>query len=183
MDVGPGGKFSPREWSLADIKSIVHKWQTCMYDNGGWNALFLENHDQSRSVSRFTPHRPENRAAAAKMLATFVGLQAGTLFVYQGQELGMANLPEDWDIGEYKDFETQNLYRLYVLTPWPPSRPGFAYIWENNSAMEQHGDAKAVEQLMDQIRLKARDHSRSPMQVCPNQTTCNFSSQPPLSPC
>jgi glycosidase len=122
MDVGPGGRFSPREWSLADIKSTVHKWQTCMYDNGGWNALFLENHDQSRSVSRFTPHRPENRTAAAKMLATFVSLQAGTLFVYQGQELGMANLPQDWEIGEYKDFETQNLYRLYVVAS-PHSAP------------------------------------------------------------
>jgi glycosidase len=83
-----------------------------MYNNGGWNALFLENHDQSRSISRFTPHRPENRTAAAKMLATFIGLQSGTLFIYQGQELGMANLPKDWEIDEYKDFETQNLYRL-----------------------------------------------------------------------
>jgi glycosidase len=87
-----------------------------MFDNSGWNALFLENHDQSRSVSRFTPHRPENRNAAAKMLATFMGMQAGTLFVYQGQELGMANLPKDWGIDEYKDVETQNLYRLYVLS-------------------------------------------------------------------
>lgn len=113
VDVGPGGKLSPREWSLADIKAIIHKWQTCMYDNGGWNALFLENHDQSRSVTRFTSHRPETRAAAAKMLATLIGLQSGTLFVYQGQELGMANLPKDWEIDEYKDFETQNLYRLY----------------------------------------------------------------------
>jgi glycosidase len=97
------------------MKAIVQKWQTCMQDNGGWNALFLENHDQSRSVSRFTPHRPETRNAAAKMLATFIGLQSGTLFVYQGQELGMVNLPKDWEIDEYKDFETQNLYRLYVF--------------------------------------------------------------------
>jgi glycosidase len=113
MDVGVGGKLSPREWSLANVKSIINKWQTCMYNAGGWNALFLENHDQSRSVSRFTPHRPECRTAAAKMLATLIGLQSGTLFIYQGQELGMHNLPKDWEIDEYKDFETQNLYRLY----------------------------------------------------------------------
>ena len=113
MDVGLGGKLTPREWSLANIKAIINKWQTCMHKAGGWNALFLENHDQSRSVSRFTPHRPEHRTAAAKMLATLIGLQSGTLFVYQGQELGMANLPRDWKIDEYKDFETRNLYRLY----------------------------------------------------------------------
>ncbi|SPQ18476.1 1478d661-a025-4ccd-8bc5-a3f9bd957fc4 [Thermothielavioides terrestris] len=144
LDNGRNNKFFPKEWSLPKLKAIVHKWQTCMFDNGGWNALFLENHDQSRSVSRFTPHRPENRNAAAKMLATFMGLQAGTLFVYQGQELGMANLPKDWGIDEYKDVETQNLYRL---------------------ALEQHrGDPDGAEKVMEQVRLKARDHGRSPMQ-------------------
>lgn len=114
MDFGSSGKFSPNAWPLSKLKSIVHKWQTCMYDNGGWNALYLENHDQGRSVSRFTPHRPESRTAAAKMLATFEALQSGTVFVYQGQELGMVNLPREWPIDEYKDVETLNLYQLYV---------------------------------------------------------------------
>jgi alpha-glucosidase len=45
------------------------------------------------------------------MLATFIALQSGTLFIYQGQELGMANIPKDWDIKEYKDVETQNMWR------------------------------------------------------------------------
>lgn len=116
MDNGEEGKFSPKSWSLNDLRAIVEKWQTCMYESKGWNALFLENHDQSRSVSRFTPHSPANRTAAAKMLATFISLQAGTLFIYQGQELGMSNLPKTWPIEEYKDIETQNFYRLFVLT-------------------------------------------------------------------
>jgi glycosidase len=114
MDNGPDGKFSPRPWSLHTLKDIVDKWQTSMHANNGWNALFLENHDQSRSVSRFTPHSPPNRKFAAKMLATFIGLQSGTLFIYQGQELGMANLPRSWSIDEYKDVETQNFYQLFV---------------------------------------------------------------------
>lgn len=115
MDNGADGKFSPKSWSLTDLKAIVEKWQNCMYEHDGWNALFIENHDQSRSVSRFTPHSPENRIAAATMLATFIGLQAGTLFVYQGQELGMSNLPKTWPVEEYKDVETQNLYQLFVV--------------------------------------------------------------------
>ena len=114
MDIGPNGKFSPNPWTLDTLKETVERWQTSMYEAAGWNALFLENHDQSRSVSRFTPHRPENRNSAAKMLAAFIGFQAGTLFIYQGQELGMTNLPSTWAIDEYKDFETQNLYKLYV---------------------------------------------------------------------
>ena len=120
MDIGSSGKFSPKPWTMDTLKSIVEKWQTCMYEGDGWNALFLENHDQSRSVSRFTPHRPEHRNAAAKMLAIFIAFQAGTLFIYQGQELGMANLPDTWPIEEYKDFETQNLYQLYV-SPFLPN--------------------------------------------------------------
>jgi len=117
IDYGPEGKFSPNPWTLPSLKAIVEKWQTYMYNNNGWNALFLENHDQSRSVSRFTPHRPTSRKYAATMLATFIGLQAGTLFIYQGQELGMANLPESWPTEEYKDVETQTLYQLLVNAP------------------------------------------------------------------
>jgi glycosidase len=112
MDNGPEGKFSQRSWSIQTLKDIVNKWQTCMYENNGWNALFLENHDQSRSVSRFTPHKAAHRKFAAKMLATFIGFQSGTLFVYQGQELGMANLPGTWPIDDYKDVETQTFYQL-----------------------------------------------------------------------
>ncbi|QUC20487.1 uncharacterized protein UV8b_04728 [Ustilaginoidea virens] len=143
IDTGPAGKFSHQDWTLQTFKGIVEKWQACMYENDGWNALFLENHDQSRSVSRFTPHTPPHRKAAAKMLASVIGLQAGTLFVYQGQELGMANLPASWPIEEYKDVETQNFYRL---------------------AVEQSTTDEQLEAFLREVRLKARDHGRSPVQ-------------------
>ncbi|KAI5456064.1 glycoside hydrolase family 13 protein [Mariannaea sp. PMI_226] len=144
MDNGPEGKFSPRSWTLHTLKDIVDKWQTRMRDGNGWNALFLENHDQSRSVSRFTPHSPGNRSLAAKMLATFIGLQSGTIFVYQGQELGMANLPQNWPISEYKDLETQNFYKM--------------------AAEQARRDGTGLESFLKEVHLKARDHSRSPIQ-------------------
>ncbi|KAJ6440565.1 glycoside hydrolase family 13 protein [Purpureocillium lavendulum] len=81
---------------------------------------------------------------AATMLATFIGLQAGTLFIYQGQELGMANLPKSWPIEEYKDVETQTLYQLALA--------------------KVSGDQVATQQLLGEVHLKARDHSRSPVQ-------------------
>ena len=82
-----------------------------MINNDGWNALYLENHDQSRTVSRWGSDLPEFRTASAKMFATFLALQSGTVFVYQGQELGLINLPNDRDISEYRDLETLNAWR------------------------------------------------------------------------
>ena len=76
IDVGGDDKFIRRKWDLTTLKHIVEKWQTLMHENDGWNTLFLENHDQARSVSRFVSAEPEHRLVAAKMLATFVVLQS-----------------------------------------------------------------------------------------------------------
>lgn len=90
-----------------------------MHQNNGWNALYLENHDQPRSISRFASDLPEFSERSAKMLATFLGLQSGTVFVYQGQELGMANVPADWKIEDYRDIDTLNHWKEQV-SPSPP---------------------------------------------------------------
>jgi glycosidase len=112
LDQGPAGKFDHRKWELAELKDIVLKWQQFMHDNRGWNALYLENHDQGRSVSRFGSDEPEFRELSAKMLATLLGSQSGTLFIYQGQELGMPNVPQDWPLENYRDIETLNHWEV-----------------------------------------------------------------------
>jgi glycosidase len=110
MDHGSRGKFSPRQWEMPVLKSIVNKWQNFMINNDGWNALYVENHDQSRTVSRWGSDIPEFREATAKMLATFLGLQSGTVFIYQGQEIGMINVPADRPITEYRDLKVLNAW-------------------------------------------------------------------------
>jgi trehalose-6-phosphate hydrolase len=61
-----------------------------MQEGGGWNALFFNNHDQPRALSRFADDG-RYRAESAKLLATTLhGLQ-GTPYVYQGEEIGMPN--------------------------------------------------------------------------------------------
>lgn len=111
LDHGPRGKFTPGTWTLGQFKKAVAKWQRFMYDNDGWNALYLENHDQPRSVSRFGNDDPAYRTQSAKMLALFLGFQSGTPFIYQGQELGMHNVPRDWSMEEYKDVDCLNHWR------------------------------------------------------------------------
>ena len=112
IDHGPLGKFTPREWPLTDMKEIINRWQTTMYAGDGWNALYWENHDQPRTIDRYTSGKPEHRIPGAKMLATALALQAGTPFVYQGQELGMGNVPKEWGMDEYKDIDCLNHWKL-----------------------------------------------------------------------
>ncbi len=66
-----------------------------------WNTLFLENHDQPRSISTYGDVR-NHPVASAKALATLLLTLRGTPFIYQGQEIGMTNLPFS-DIKQSKD--------------------------------------------------------------------------------
>lgn len=129
---------------MSDLKTIVEKWQQIMIYNGGWNALYLENHDQGRIVSRFASDAPEWRALSGKMLATFLALQSGTVFVYQGQELAMANVPADWTIDDFRDIETLNHWHE-LLAAYPDDK-----------------ERQAV--AMQEYRIKSRDNARTPMQ-------------------
>ncbi|EQL00718.1 Alpha amylase [Ophiocordyceps sinensis CO18] len=142
LDHGPKGKFSPQSWPLSKLKTTVNKWQRLMLDNNGWNALYLENHDQPRSVSRFVHDDAVHRADSAKLIALFLGLQAGTPFVYQGQELGMTNVPEDWPADEYKDVDCLNHWNLH----------------------RDEADEATRATLRAEYQKKSRDNARTPMQ-------------------
>ncbi len=81
------GKFSPRRLAPGELADVLTRWQDTL-GTRGWNALYLENHDQPRSVSRFgDPSCYWYESATA--LATAYFLQGGTPFIYQGQEIGM----------------------------------------------------------------------------------------------
>jgi len=121
MDQGAGGKFTPRTWQMSKLKEIVNKWQIFMIENGGWNASYIENHDQGRAISRFASDLPQFRAMASKMMATFLGFQSGTPFVYQGQELAHANYPRDWSVDKLRDIESLNDWKE-VLKRYPDDK-------------------------------------------------------------
>ena len=144
MDHMPEGKWEPRRFRPSVLKEVVRKWQRFMIENGGWNALYMENHDQGRTVSRYADDSEEMRMKSAKLLAGHLALQCGTVFVYQGQELGMADVPRDWGLEKYKDVEQRNHWK---------------------TVLRDHPNDQAKQKMYkDQYRLIGRDNARTPMQ-------------------
>jgi oligo-1,6-glucosidase len=82
-------------------------WQAGLAGQG-WNSLYFGNHDQPRSLSRFGDDG-KYRVAAAKTLATVLHLHQGTPYVYQGDELGMANAPF-LSITDFRDIQALRFY-------------------------------------------------------------------------
>ena len=96
-----------------------------------WNSLYWENHDQPRSVSRFgnasTPFLWEK---SAKMLATCLHMLQGTLYIYQGQELGMTN-PNFSSLEDYPDIDARQAYELLVKAQRKMSEEEFLRCVQN----------------------------------------------------
>jgi oligo-1,6-glucosidase len=106
LDIG-ANKYDLRPLHLPDLKASMAAWQAGLAGRG-WNSLYFGNHDQPRSLSRFGDDG-EHRVASAKTLATVLHLHQGTPYVYQGDELGMANSPFA-AIADYRDIQALNFY-------------------------------------------------------------------------
>ena len=81
--------FVRRRFSVKRFKHALSSWQAALAGRG-WNALYLENHDHARVISRYGSET--YRVESGKALAACYMLLQGTPFVYQGQEIGMTNL-------------------------------------------------------------------------------------------
>jgi oligo-1,6-glucosidase len=95
--------------SLPALKGVFTKWDS-VFATTGWGTVFLGNHDQSRMVSRYGNDDPRHRTTSAKMLHTFLLTMRGTPYIYNGDEIGMANIRFS-DIRDYRDLMTINYYR------------------------------------------------------------------------
>lgn len=141
VDSKPGsplGKWDIQPWKLTDLKKIMSKWQVELHGKG-WNSLYLENHDQPRSVSRFGDDKTY-RVESAKMLATWLHMMQGTPYIYQGQEIGMTNVSFP-SIEYYRDVETINLWNDVVVNKgYDPDK------------------------ILKAIHYRGRDNARTPMQ-------------------
>ncbi|WP_420539761.1 alpha,alpha-phosphotrehalase [Paenibacillus polymyxa] len=138
VDYPNGQKWELMPYDFEMLKRLFSDWQIGMQQGGGWSALFFNNHDQPRAISRFLDDG-EYHVESAKLLATTLhGLQ-GTPYIFQGEEIGMPN-PQWSDIEEFRDVESLNMYRI----------------------LQEQG--KSAEEALDIIRERSRDNSRTPMQ-------------------
>ena len=109
-------RFIPKKFRACKLLEIMTKWQQGLE----WNAVYLENHDQTRIVSHFgaaeryraldgKPGKLWQRSA--KMLALFQLTLRGTAFIYQGQEIGMTNF-DFKSLDQLNDVESYGLNKL-----------------------------------------------------------------------
>ena len=136
---GDYGKWTTVKYDFKEFKNIMIKWQEELQGKA-WNSLFLGNHDQPRSVSRFGNDNPVYRETSAKMLATCIHMMQGTPYVYQGEELGMTNIYFD-KLEDYRDIESINYFKEFT---------------ESGLMTPEH--------MMKCLMLRSRDNARTPMQ-------------------
>ncbi|WP_085060027.1 glycoside hydrolase family 13 protein [Staphylococcus haemolyticus] len=125
------------QFDVKSYKEVLNRWQKRL-EGIGWNALFIENHDQPRRVSTWGNDKDYWFESATSHAVVYF-LQQGTPFIYQGQEIGMTNYPFE-SIETFNDVAVRNEYKI---------------------VKEQGGD---VDQLLDKYRMENRDNSRTPMQ-------------------
>ncbi len=127
-----------REWKIPELKKMFSASQEMTRSTKGWVPVFLENHDQPRSINHFLPEGAD-RVAGGKALGTLLLTMRGTPFIMQGEELGLVNVA--WEsIDEYKDVSTFNHY-------W------FAL-----------GEGYTQEEAMAAVHRFSRDNARTPLQ-------------------
>ena len=100
--------FLQLPFNLRKMKRAFSAWQTKL-EGKAWPALYIENHDHPRIISRYGSE--QYRVESGKMLAAMYLLQRGTPFIYQGQEIGMLNMPLP-RVEDYPDLSARNNARI-----------------------------------------------------------------------
>ncbi|RED93613.1 alpha-glucosidase [Marinoscillum furvescens] len=167
MDHGPGGRFDPKPIDFLEFKKVFRLWDEYLKEEG-WGSVFLGNHDFQRIVSRFGDDGAYWKESA-KLLSLLLFSMRGTVYVYQGDEIGMTNVAFD-TIEEYDDVEIKNAYK------------------------EWKAEGKDLDQFLKNVHINGRDNARTPLQwndaeqagftsgtpwlkVNPNYTAINVASQ------
>ncbi len=124
-------------WSLKDWKALF-TMQSAL-DRFHWPTVFLTNHDNPRSVSKFGNDSAQFRVSSAKLLAMLLLTQRGTPFMYQGEEIGMTNYPFT-SFYQFDDVEIKGNYEKVIAS------------------------GESAETYLKELNESSRDHARTPMQ-------------------
>ncbi|CBA29112.1 Probable oligo-1,6-glucosidase 3 [Cronobacter turicensis z3032] len=121
----------------AVLRDIFTAWQQAL-EGKGWNALYVENHDVTRVVSRWGDTERHWRESATCIAAMYFLMQ-GTPFIYQGQEIGMTNTR----FAGLDDFDD---------------------VSAHNKARDLRDQGMSEEEIVAFLTRTGRDNSRTPMQ-------------------
>lgn len=134
---GTGEWYTPTNWTVAQMKECIFRSQLAT-QRTGWGAVYLENHDQPRSINKYLPEGDIGYESIT-MLANLFMMLRGTPFIYQGQEIGMSNVPME-TLEDYNDLASHDQYQ------------------RARNAGVSH------EKAMQLLFKRSRDNSRTPMQ-------------------
>jgi len=138
----------PKGW-YASTHITPEDYKQCLFTsqqsagNIGFLSNIIENHDEPRGVSRYIPAE-ELCEDAKKALATVYFFLKGLPWIYQGQELGMENLPFT-SIEEINDINTLDEYQVAIdagLSPADALR-SVSYYSRDNARTPFQWDASA----------------------------------------
>ncbi|NCH54918.1 glycoside hydrolase family 13 protein [Cronobacter muytjensii] len=121
----------------AVLRNIFTSWQQAL-EGKGWNALYVENHDVTRVVSRWGDTERHWRESATCIAAMYFLMQ-GTPFIYQGQEIGMTNTR----FASLDDFDD---------------------VSAHNKAHDLRDQGMSEKDIVEFLTRTGRDNSRTPMQ-------------------
>lgn len=145
IDVENGSEwFRRRDWRVSDFRQALFDSQLA-FTRSGWGTTFIENHDQPRALSKLIKDTDYQNSIGAKAVAAMYFFMYGTPFIYQGQELGIANFSRQ-AISEFDDISSVDNYHRAVAEGFSP------------------------EQALWFVNQRSRDNARTPMQWA---DTCN----------
>ncbi len=137
--------FGSSEKGWYDAKPITpDDYKRCCFESQakigdiGFLSNIIENHDEPRGVSRYIPEG-ECSPQSKKLLAALNFMLRGLPFIYQGQELGMENVPFS-SIDEIDDISTLDEYQVALKAGLSP------------------------DDALNAVAKYSRDNARTPMQ-------------------
>jgi len=137
LNDGPEGKYDYQPTDFLRFKGLFAEWNEALGEKG-WGSIFLSNHDFPRVVSRYGNDNEQFRKISAKMLAILLLTHRGTVYIYQGCEIGMTNVAFD-SMDDYRDVEARNAWAT----------------WQAKGVTEA--------EFLPRVHVQGRDNVRTPM--------------------
>ena len=138
FDIGDNEEwFIRKDWTVKQFRDLLFTSQVEV-NKVGWVGTFLENHDQPRSLDKLIVNKADHGYYSATMIASMYFFLRGVPYIYQGEELGMANCVRR-SIDDFDDISSHGQYQRML-------EEGFS-----------ESEALAL------VNKRSRDNSRTPM--------------------